>query len=152
MTEVSDLVLVISPPVDDGTIVDECNFVIHGRAAVQNGWKCVLHNRHRPVIYDPKRNEKIALRVALKVAFKELDRHTSFPIFQATKLVMCVTFNLVQSAGRDIDNMVKFLNDALEGVIFDNDKYVYEIHHARKQEVAHGNETTVVKVARVETL
>ena len=47
--------------------------------------------------------------------------------------------------------MVKFLQDALEGVVFDNDKYVYEIH-ASKHEAPYGNEATTIKIAQVDEI
>ena len=64
---------------------------------------------------------------------------------------MSVSFYLVNSDGRDIDNMVKFLQDAIEGVVFDNDKFVYQIH-AYKHEAPYGNEATIVKVALVDEM
>lgn len=151
MFEVRDVVFVISPPVtavydNSGSNVEECSFVIDGRAPVQNGWKCFLRSRRQPVVYDPKKQAKNALREAVRCAFKELDDHINFPVFQTTRVQMSVSFYLVNSGGRDIDNMVKFLQDAIEGVVFDNDKFVYEIH-ADKHEAPYGNEATIVKVA-----
>ena len=45
----------------------------------------------------------------------------------------------------------QFLQDALEGVVFDNDKYVYEIH-ASKHEAPYGNEATTIKIAQVDEI
>ena len=153
MFEIRDVVFVISPATVDnrGSNVKECNFVIDGRAPVQNGWKCFLRSRRQPVVYDPKKQAKSSLREAIRHAFKELDRNIDFPVFQMSRLKMTVSFYLVNSAGRDIDNMVKFLQDAVEGVVFDNDKFVYEIH-AYKHEAPYGNEATIVKVALVDEM
>lgn len=146
--EVRDVVFVLSPTTaGNSNNVHECNFVIDGRAPVQNGWKCFLRSRRQPVVYDPKKQAKNTLRACVRDAFKELDRNITFPVFQMSRLQMCVSFYLVNSAGRDIDNMVKFLQDALEGVVFDDDKYVYEIH-AYKHEAPYGNEATIIKIAQ----
>lgn len=147
--EVRDVVFVLSPTAaENSNDVHECNFVIDGRAPVQNGWKCFLRSRSQPVVYDPKKQAKNSLRAFVRDAFKELDRNITFPVFQESRLRMYVSFYLVNSAGRDIDNMLKFLQDALEGVVFDNDKYVYEIH-AHKYEAPYGNEATFIKIAQV---
>jgi Holliday junction resolvase RusA-like endonuclease len=154
MFVVRDVIFVMSPTTNfhnGNNNMKECNFIIDGRAPVQNGWKCFLRSRHQPVIYDPKKQEKNSLRAAVRLAFKELDRDIHFPVFQTTKLQLFVSFHLVNSGGRDIDNMVKFLQDALEGVVFDNDKFVYEVH-AHKQETQYGNEATFIKVAQVNDL
>jgi Holliday junction resolvase RusA-like endonuclease len=149
MFKVHDVVFVLSPTtVENSNGVEECNFVIDGRAPVQNGWKCFLRSRRQPVVYDPKKQAKNALRASIRDAFKELDHNVKFPIFQMTRLRITVSFYLVNSGGRDIDNMVKFLQDALEGVVFDNDKYVYEIH-AYKHEAPYGNEATMIQIAQV---
>jgi Holliday junction resolvase RusA-like endonuclease len=151
--DVKDVVFVISPAdvYDNGGHVKECNFVIGGRAPVQNGWKCFLRSRRQPVVYDPKKQEKNSLREAVRYAFKELDNNINFPVFQMSRLQLSVSFYLVNSAGRDIDNMVKFLQDAIEGVVFDNDKFVYEIR-AYKHEAPYGNEATTVKVALLDEM
>lgn len=88
---------------------------------------------------------------AVRSAFRELDGNIEFPIFQMSRLRITVSFYLVNSGGRDVDNMVKFLQDAIEGVVFDNDKFVYEIH-ACKHESPYGNEATTVKVALVDEM
>ena len=151
--EVRDVVFVLSSPATTGNSnnVHECNFVIDGRAPVQNGWKCFLRSRRQPVVYDPKKQAKISLRASVRNAFKELECNITFPVFQMSRLQMCVSFYLVNSTSRDIDNMVKFLQDALEGVVFDNDKYVYEIH-ASKHEAPYGNEATTIKIAQVDEI
>ena len=153
MFDIRDVVFVISPPnvYNDGGNVTECNFVIDGRAPVQNGWKCFLRSRRQPVVYDPKKQAKNSLREAVRCAFKELDNNIDFPVFQMSRLQLSVSFYLVNSGGRDIDNMVKFLQDAIEGVVFDNDKFVYEIQ-AYKYEAAYGNEATTVKVALLDEM
>lgn len=147
MFEVCDLVFVVSPTVL-GDVLEEFNFVIEGKAQVQNGWKCVLRTRNQPLVYDPKKQKKLALRLAVQKAVNGLDPALDFPLFRVTRLKMSVTFNLVNSLGRDLDNMIKFLQDALEGVIFDNDKFVVQLH-AEKHEALYGNETTFVKVAKI---
>ena len=153
--EVRDVVFVMSPPSSTVYVTDsnvkECNFVIDGRAPVQNGWKCFLRSRRQPVVYDPKKHAKNSLREAIREAFKELDGNINFPVFQMSRLQITVYFYLVNSGGRDIDNMIKFLQDAIEGVVFDNDKFVYEIH-AYKHEVLYGNEATTVKVALLDEM
>jgi Holliday junction resolvase RusA-like endonuclease len=50
------------------------------------------------------------------------------------------------NVSKDVDNLLKFVLDALQTVLYSNDKFIFDIH-ARKERVYHvGDEEIVIKV------
>jgi Holliday junction resolvase RusA-like endonuclease len=119
--EIQDL-LVVSQ--GDCKMVD---FVVLGEPLAQNGWK-IAWNRGRggrPYLYDPNSREKKRLKVAVKSALLEFDE--SVPVSTATKLHLGVVFYLRNATSKDEDKMIKCLQDALQGFIYDNDKGIFSL-------------------------
>jgi Holliday junction resolvase RusA-like endonuclease len=72
-----------------------------------------------PLFYDPSQRKKRAYRVvAVMQALAQLGV-THFPIFphhRDLKLRICATF-YVHTINKDLDNLLKFILDALQGAI-----------------------------------
>lgn len=57
--------------------------------------------------------------------FAEMDRCFTF---MEGKLRLTVVFHLPNKRNIDIDNLLKSLLDSLEGIVFENDKEIYELN------------------------
>jgi Holliday junction resolvase RusA-like endonuclease len=85
-----------------------------------------------PRLYDPSANAKRTWKMALKEALRELDIHAdAMPVFGEAGGVEPIHVNLVfmwsQPDQKDLDNMIKFVLDAYEGLLYTNDKKIYSI-------------------------
>jgi Holliday junction resolvase RusA-like endonuclease len=133
-------------------------FVSVGEPPVQERPRVVWRGRRTPTIYDPSARKKADYARALKHAMTEIGS-TWFPAFdkdilKGTKgLTLTVEFYLHRNLGdycfahgqkilkedcddypkgKDIDNMVKFIMDALHLVIYDNDTVITKILTAKE--------------------
>ena len=80
----------------------------------------------RVIPYDPAQLEKRAFRTEVLNAFLGVGA-TRFPLFDVpAQLRVTVTF-YVFDMRKDIDNLIKFCLDSLEGVVFRNDAMIYEV-------------------------
>jgi Holliday junction resolvase RusA-like endonuclease len=117
--EIQDLVVLQG----DSKMVD---FIVLGEPVAQNGWKIAWNRgRHRPYLYDPYSRQKKKLNAAIKAALLEFGE--SVPVFKQTKLHLDVRFDLGNPTSKDEDNMVKFLQDVLEGAVYDNNKWIFSL-------------------------
>jgi Holliday junction resolvase RusA-like endonuclease len=100
----------------------------------------------RAVVYDPSQASKRAFRRAVLLALNELGI-VEFPVFQDQqhlKIQLNCTFYLHNEA-KDVDNLLKFVMDALESVIYQNDRVVFETH-LKKVKVPQQEEFTKIEV------
>ena len=112
--QVEDFVTVAS----DGGAPNGISFTIPGEPIAQNGWKVRFRGLPFPVIFDPHSKAKKTLRKAIKQAMQEFDA-PQFP--HRNMLNVRVRFFLKRRYPKDLDNMSKFLLDALEGAVYPND-------------------------------
>ena len=123
--EVDNIVVVMPSGEDPARHPVEATFTIHGAPPVQNGWKLAWKRNRHPVIYDPKQKQKIDLRAELlRAGFYDLLQRSSFPIFPHRALRIEVDFKLHNIHSKDIDNMMKFLFDAMQHVIYYDDSSI----------------------------
>jgi hypothetical protein len=67
-------------------------------------------------VCDPSRKGRIAFRDAVKASIQDLD-FVDFPVFKAGQtLRLNMVFGLTRQ-GKDVDNPLKFVMDALQGVL-----------------------------------
>lgn len=107
----------------DDDMKPRVDFTILGEPGVQNGWKIRWKGLRFPRIYDPRSRDKASLRIALREEMLE----EIFPPNTPLK----VTVSYYQSGGvreKDLDNMSKFLFDALEGALYPDDRCIKEMH------------------------
>ena len=151
MPEIQDVVVVTTMGDDE---IDSVSFTIVGKPAVQNGWKMAWKKPFRqPFLYDPKKGEKAALRAAVKAALRELTR-AQLPVFRGDGCAVSVNFKIHQSHvfNKDLDNLAKFLLDALEGALFDNDKWVMSLLLTKVPSDDENDESTEVHVCRTNVI
>jgi Holliday junction resolvase RusA-like endonuclease len=79
----------------------------------------------RVVVYDPTQDEKVAFQTTVRDAIAEVG--ATFPLFENdVKLKVTVTFH-VMDMRKDIDNLLKFLLDALAKVMYNNDNMICSV-------------------------
>jgi Holliday junction resolvase RusA-like endonuclease len=77
-------------------------------------------------VFDPASAKKAAFQLEVRNAFTGIGA-SPFPLFgNGDKLKVTVAFH-VFDARKDIDNLLKFFLDALQGVIFKNDQVIFEV-------------------------
>ena len=81
---------------------------------------------NRVVVYDPSSPKKRACRNAISNALAEIGVSTT-PVF-ATNLSLKVTVHFhVSNRKKDIDNMLKFVLDAMQHVVYGNDDTIHYV-------------------------
>ena len=110
---------------DDGT--RKClEFCIMGEPHAQNGWRIRHRGLQTPIMFDPLARLKRQIKDALAKVMME--HQEPLPVFAAgIPLRVGVIFHLRHVATKDVDNMAKFLLDAIEEVVFNNDKYIIDL-------------------------
>ena len=125
------------PPInsDDAMVVTtnamtSVSLSIFGEPVSQPRWRYHLMPRLRVpkwvkvVTYNPATREKSAFRLAVSNALVQVGA-TTFPIFaDRVKVKVKVTFHVI-NVQKDIDNLLKFLMDALQSIFYNNDNMVY---------------------------
>jgi Holliday junction resolvase RusA-like endonuclease len=99
----------------------------------------------RIIVYDPSTRFKAAGRILLDAALTEIglaDR----PVFTTRRSILIQATFFTAESKKDIDNMLKFLLDVLEGPIYSDDRYVVEIRAKKHQEPQLGRARTDVEV------
>jgi Holliday junction resolvase RusA-like endonuclease len=104
------------------------DFLVLGEPKVHNGWKVKRRGIPYPRIYDPRAREKKALRSALKRAMADagMPHPPAFPLVALRRVSVHYFYGAAHD--KDLDNMTKFLGDAMEGAIFPNDRCIKEMH------------------------
>jgi Holliday junction resolvase RusA-like endonuclease len=142
MSDISNLIVV-----SRGGYPTEVSFSIHGAPPVQNGWKLAWKKNRRPVMYDPMQKEKIFLRADLRLSLFDLLGRSSFPIFGSRSIQVNVFFKLHNLHCKDIDNMMKFLFDAMQHVVYKNDSSIMTAIVHKVQAHDEEAESTFVKIS-----
>jgi Holliday junction resolvase RusA-like endonuclease len=128
----------------------EASFTIHGAPLVQNGWKLAWKRNRHPVIYDPMQKQKIVLRANLRSGLFDLLQRSSFPIFAHRTLRVEVVFSIHNLHCKDIDNMMKFLFDAMQHVIYNNDSCIMTAIVNKIEAHEEDEESTFVKITTID--
>ena len=102
------------------------DFTILGEPTVQNGWRLKYRGLLAPIMYDPLSKEKRKLRGKVTTVLAEVGEEA--PLFEGVPLRVVVSFGLRCVTSKDLDNMCKFLLDALEAACYDDDKYIFDLH------------------------
>lgn len=97
-------------------------------------------------VHDPCRRQKMHVRAAVRAALREMGV-SHFPMFSPIIKVRVNAVFYIANSEKDTENMLKFIGDALKGVIFPNDRQVYSIH-GDKEDVPVGNSHTTIYVTR----
>ena len=101
------------------------DLTILGEPIAQNGWKLRFRNCSRPFLYDPLRSQKMKLRNSVKAEMVELGEPV--PFFKGTRLQVSIISHFHTATRKDLDNLSKFLLDAMEGVLYDDDKWIFHL-------------------------
>jgi Holliday junction resolvase RusA-like endonuclease len=100
------------------------SLTILGEPLIQPRMRCYKNPvTGRPVVFDPARDEKLAFKRIVREALGAVGA-TTFPLFDdGVKLKVTATFHVVDMR-KDIDNLLKFLLDALASVVYNNDNAI----------------------------
>lgn len=89
---------------------------------------------NRTIYYDPAQKKRSAWSEAVRSALLEVGV-TDFPIFpgyhRTLKLKVTVTFH-VNNLLKDVDNMLKFVLDGMQGTVYSNDRDVFIVVTEKK--------------------
>jgi Holliday junction resolvase RusA-like endonuclease len=106
-------------------------FEVLGNLQAQERPRMVWKKTRFPRFYDPSAKAKTVWRKALKKALDEVDLGSVLPLFgpegQQQHIQVDLTFFWPHPDQKDLDDMIKFVLDAYEGLLCGNDKKVYEI-------------------------
>ena len=109
-------------------------FTIRGSPPAQERARVRAMPGGRFRIYDPSARNKRALKRAIRAAMTDLGV-SEFPFFQGEhpRLKIRATFGLSNMA-KDVDNMFKFLLDGAESVLYNNARFVCDMHGIKRRE------------------
>jgi Holliday junction resolvase RusA-like endonuclease len=79
-------------------------------------------------MYDPSGPLKKLFKRAVSEALEDIDfTYHDLPLFLGAGIYLKVDFG-VRDMTKDIDNLLKFVMDALKGVVYEDDSHVLEVH------------------------
>jgi len=128
----------------------EASFIIHGAPIAQNGWKLAWKRNQRPVIYDSLQKQKIELRANIRAGLFDLLHQSWFPIFAHRTLHIEITFRMHNVYCKDIDNLMKFLLDAMQHVMYHNDSSIMSAVVKKVEAHEEDEESTFVKISVID--
>jgi Holliday junction resolvase RusA-like endonuclease len=106
-------------------------FDVIGTLQAQERPRIVWKRMICPRFYDPSAKAKTLWRKALKKALDDIDMGSVLPLFgaegQQQPIEVELTFYWPRPDQKDLDNLVKFVLDAYEGLLYGNDKKIYAI-------------------------
>ena len=107
-------------------------FEVIGDLQAQERARMVWKRRtHFPRFYDPSAKAKTIWRKALKKALDDIGMGSVLPLFgaegQQHPIQVELTFSWPRPDQKDLDNIFKFVLDAYEGLLYGNDKKIYQI-------------------------
>ena len=117
---------------------NQCLFMTIAGPPVSQPRPRVRRMASRVVIFNPCSRNKAAYQKALRQSFREIGV-TQFPIFSDDELKVVATFH-VTNTRKDIDNLLKFILDVMQGIVYGDDRFVFsaEIHKKPAVSVAPG--------------
>ena len=77
-------------------------------------------SNNRVIVYDPSQPKKTKCRSAVRLSLQEIGINQR-PIFSGQEPLSVTAYFYVSSNAKDLDNMLKFLLDVLEGPVYLND-------------------------------
>ena len=104
----------------------EVHFKVVKEPVAQNGWKLAWKKCRCPYLYDPLRSLKKAIREEIIQSIEEFNSMTPF-FPHNTYIEGSITFHTNSMNKKDLDNMAKFILDAMEGAIYQNDKHLIKL-------------------------
>jgi Holliday junction resolvase RusA-like endonuclease len=109
------------------------DFVILGEPKAQNGFRVRARGLLIPRIYDPLASEKRHLRQEMtRVLVEHGFDHT--PVFpEGTRVKVLAHFCIRRNRKKDLDNMCKFLGDALEMALYADDDDINDMHVTKER-------------------
>ena len=116
-------------------------FAVLGNPPAQNGWALRYHGIHHPYLYDPLRRDKNKLHNNLMKEMSQLGE--SAPFFTRTHVRVTIRYHFHGPTRKDLDNMTKFFLDAMEGALYDNDKWIFSLV-TEKEEAIEGLTTVSI--------
>jgi hypothetical protein len=140
----AEAIIVADSMEDQGKSVQ---IIVHGSPLVQQRHRGrYLIAAARTLVWDPCKASKRSFRDVVRAALEGLGLDDDdFPCFCGKALIFDVSFH-VMNTSKDVDNLLKFVLDALQTVLYSNDRFIYDIH-ARKRRVYHvGDENTIIEV------
>jgi Holliday junction resolvase RusA-like endonuclease len=164
---VKDVVLAL-----DAEMNRSISFDVVGEPPVQQRPRITYKKRDVPVYYDPSGSEKRIYKQAVRTGLQE-SAITVFPIFSSDPMVNAglsitmvfylsrrvVDYRIISGVTvvrdnhqlfpplKDVDNMAKFVMDALHDVMYDNDNCVVKI--TARKEFVEGDPYTTVLVQQI---
>ena len=101
-------------------------------------------SNHRVVFYDPAAAAKSRLRRMIRLALEEIGVST-FPFFNRQKLSVNVTF-VVSDTRKDIDNLLKYILDAMNQVVYNDDRTVCVVNMKKIVADASNNPKSILEM------
>ena len=129
--ERSTVQIVRANPVDCPDFIISMDIL--GEPKAQESYHLAIGRNGRPYLYDPSARDKTRLHNTLRTAIMAhlgFTEDTDFPLFKEPdndELKLAVTVKYHISVNKDIENMCKFLFDAMQHVVYNNDKSVWEL-------------------------
>jgi Holliday junction resolvase RusA-like endonuclease len=129
--------------IDDDQIIFHIEIKDKPLVAERPRFRYLLPSR-RAYCYDLCQANKHAIWAAVRQALEECGI-TRFPFFVGKELKVVVTF-YVKNRRKDVDNLLKFVSDALQTVVYKNDSCIFDVHAKKKAVQWAEEESTTIKI------
>jgi len=118
---------------DDHDVPSFVDIQVQGEPRVQERTRV---NYRVTRIYDPSTHLKAAFSSSVKAAFTELGVD-EYPIFLQPEMKVTIVFG-VNSMDKDIDNLLKFVFDALQTIVYGNNRVIVKLDAEKRHTPTNG--------------
>jgi Holliday junction resolvase RusA-like endonuclease len=140
---VADAIAVLAPSANgEPQKAERLDIVVEGEPQVQERAR-MSHLGHTHM-YDPSSRLKNRFRIAVVKSLQGLT-FLQYPLFHVRHLKVTVAF-YVSNMTKDVDNLLKFVLDALQMVVYTDDRCVYQIEASKWHSPDHGYTKISVEV------
>jgi Holliday junction resolvase RusA-like endonuclease len=154
---VADAMMVVDPaPAAAGAANNDPNYSLHmtveGVPMVQERPRHAF-NGNTVHVFDPSARAKKSFKKAIRRSLFDLGVHQGMlPLFKGQQSLEVTVEFWVKNDLKDVDNLFKFVLDALEKVVYHNDRFIRIIHAHKHHVAAAAKELTTIRIETVETV
>jgi Holliday junction resolvase RusA-like endonuclease len=99
------------------------------------------------ILWDPSSKAKRLYKVAVRSALEETGL-SAFPVYRSPQILEIVVTFMVYNSLKDVDNLLKFVMDALQSTVYGNDRYVYKVTAEKVLVFNRTEEATYIEIRR----
>jgi Holliday junction resolvase RusA-like endonuclease len=147
---VEAIIIVSSPRATHLQSINSVQLEVKGEPMVQIRMQAkgiFKHAKWFAILWDPSSKAKKLFKVAVKSALEETGL-SAFPVYMSPQILEIVVTFMIYNSLKDVDNLLKFVMDALQSTVYGNDRYVYKVTAEKVLVPRKTEEVTYIEIIR----